>query len=72
MANAVRGHAAEFGIIAAKGIAQVEPLLAKMAEANVPHHGGQRVTFQTSVPARHDPREARKSHDLACFPSPAL
>jgi transposase len=27
--NAVRGHAAEFGIIAAKGIAQVEPLLDK-------------------------------------------
>src|SRR3954469_788860 len=36
LVNAVRGHAAEFGVIAAKGIAQVEPLLAKIAEADVP------------------------------------
>jgi len=34
--NAVRGHAAEFGVIAAKGIAQVDLLLAKIAEADVP------------------------------------
>jgi transposase len=34
--NAVRGHAAEFGIIAAKGIAQVEPLLRKIAESDMP------------------------------------
>src|SRR4051794_36956269 len=36
LANAVRGHAAEFGVIAAKGIAQVEPLLARIAEADMP------------------------------------
>jgi transposase len=36
LANAVRGHAAEFGVIVAKGIAQLEPLLAKIAEANLP------------------------------------
>ena len=30
--NAVRGHAAEFGVIAAKGTARVEPLLARIAE----------------------------------------
>ena len=36
LVNAVRGHAAEFGVIAAKGIAQVGPLLAKIAEADVP------------------------------------
>ena len=36
LANAVRGHAAEFGVIAARGIAQLEPLLAKIAEANLP------------------------------------
>lgn len=36
LVNAVRGHAAEFGVIAAKGIAQLEPLLAKIAEADVP------------------------------------
>src|ERR671928_1510434 len=36
LANAVRGHAAEFGVIAAKGIAQVEPLLARIAETDMP------------------------------------
>src|SRR4051794_12452724 len=36
LVNAVRGHAAEFGVIAAKGIAQVEPLLARIAEADMP------------------------------------
>ena len=36
LVNAVRGHVAEFGVIVAKGIAQVEPLLAKVAEADVP------------------------------------
>jgi transposase len=30
--NAVRGHAAEFGVIAAKGTARVEPLLARIAK----------------------------------------
>jgi len=36
LVNAVRGHAAEFGIIAAKGIAQVDPLLRKIAETDMP------------------------------------
>jgi transposase len=36
LVNAVRGHAAEFGIIAAKGIAQIEPLLKKIAETAMP------------------------------------
>ena len=36
LVNAVRGHAAEFGVIAAKGIAQVEPLLKKIAETDMP------------------------------------
>ncbi len=36
LVNAVRGHAAEFGIIAAKGIAQVEPLLKKVADSDMP------------------------------------
>jgi transposase len=36
LVNAVRGHAAEFGIIAAKGITQVEPLLDKIAETDMP------------------------------------
>jgi transposase len=36
LVNAVRGHAAEFGIFAAKGIAQIDPLLAKIAETDMP------------------------------------
>ena len=36
LVNAVRGHAAVFGVIAAKGIAQVEPLLAKVADTDMP------------------------------------
>lgn len=34
--NALRGHAAEFGVVAAKGIAQVEPLLEAIAAAGLP------------------------------------
>jgi transposase len=34
--NALRGHAAEFGIIAAKGISNVEALLKKIAETDSP------------------------------------
>ena len=33
---AVRGHAAEFGVIAAKGVAQVEPLLERVAGPDMP------------------------------------
>ena len=32
MANAIRGHAAEFGMVAAKGLCKIEPLLASIAE----------------------------------------
>jgi transposase len=35
LVNAVRGHAAEFGIIAAKGITQIEPLLNKIEGADM-------------------------------------
>ncbi len=42
LVNAVRGHAAEFGIIAAKGIAQVDPLLRKIAEADMPQAAGRK------------------------------
>src|SRR5262245_30101363 len=31
LTNAIRGYAAEFGLIAAKGLAQIEPLLARIA-----------------------------------------
>jgi len=36
LVNAVRGHAAEFGVIAAKGIAHIAPLLQKVAETAMP------------------------------------
>ncbi|MGI4800684.1 MAG: IS110 family transposase [Janthinobacterium lividum] len=36
LVNAMRGHAAEFGIIAARGIAQVGPLLDKIAGSEIP------------------------------------
>ncbi len=36
LVNAVHGHAAEFGVIAAKGIAQLDPLLRKIAETDMP------------------------------------
>lgn len=32
VSNAIRGHAAEFGLVAAKGLKHVEPLLARLAE----------------------------------------
>ncbi len=36
LANSVRGHAAEFGIIAAKGLIRIQSLLEKIAEADIP------------------------------------
>ena len=36
LVNSVRGHAAEFGIITAKGIARIQPLLEKIAETDMP------------------------------------
>jgi transposase len=36
LVNALRGHAAEFGIISAQGIAQVGPLLEKIAGSDMP------------------------------------
>ena len=32
LCNTIRGHAAEFGLIAAKGLDKIEPLLARIAE----------------------------------------
>jgi transposase len=32
LSNAIRGYAAEFGLVAAKGLARIEPLLARIAE----------------------------------------
>jgi transposase len=36
LVNAIRGHAAEFGVVAAKGVAHIAPLLQKVAETEMP------------------------------------
>jgi transposase len=36
LANTIRGHAAEFGLIAAKGLGKIEPLLARIATESLP------------------------------------
>ena len=37
LTNAIRGHAAEFGLVAAKGLDKIEPLLARIADdGNLP------------------------------------
>jgi transposase len=36
LSNTIRGYAAEFGLIAAKGLDKIEPLLARVAEAALP------------------------------------
>ncbi|MBE7247906.1 MAG: IS110 family transposase [Actinomycetospora chiangmaiensis] len=36
LANTIRGHAGEFGLVAAKGAAAIRPLLARLAEADIP------------------------------------
>lgn len=44
LVNALRGHAAEFGIISAKGIANAAPLLAKIAESELPEAAQKTLT----------------------------
>ena len=36
LTNTIRGYAAEFGLTAAKGLDKIEPLLARIAAAEVP------------------------------------
>ncbi len=67
LVNAVRGHAAEFGVVAAKGMAQVEPLLTKIAETDMPQaakdtlaHLGRVVTQLDAQLAEFDQRLARQ------------
>ncbi len=54
LVNAIRGHAAEFGVIAAKGIAQVEPLLTKVAEADMPQAAKETLAHLGRVVAQLD------------------
>lgn len=73
--NAVRGHAAEFGVIAAKGTARVEPLLARIAEddtlpaaarAMLAVLGGQIATLDAQIAALETQmRAAHKANPLS-------
>ena len=36
LSNAIRGHAAEFGLVAAKGLCRIEPLLMRIADEELP------------------------------------
>ena len=46
LVNGLRGHAAEFGVVAAKGIRHVEPLLAEIAnDASIPAVGKEMFTI---------------------------
>ncbi len=69
LVNALRGHAAEFGVIAAKGIAKVEPLLEAVAQdaavppparemlallgAQIAHHDEEIASLDTRLKAQH-------------------
>ena len=65
LVNAVRGHAAEFGIIAAKGIAQVDPLLRKIAETDMPQAAQETLAQLGRVIAQFDAQLAEINQRLA-------
>jgi transposase len=53
LANAIRGHAAEFGLVAAKGLDKIEPLLVRIArEPGVPELAKQLFAAQSEEYAR--------------------
>jgi transposase len=75
--NALRGHAAEFGVIAAKGTAQVAGLMARVVtpEAQVPQAAQQMLTILARQVAHLDEqiagldaqlRQALKTDEAAC------
>ncbi len=65
LVNAVRGHAAEFGVIAAKGIAQIDPLLAKIADADMPQAAKDTLAHLGRVIAQLDAQLAELDQRLA-------
>jgi transposase len=65
LVNAMRGHAAEFGVIAAKGIAQVEPLLAKIADTAMPQAAKETLAHLGRVVAQLDAQLAEFDQRLA-------
>ncbi len=65
LVNAVRGHAAEFGVIAAKGIAKVEPLLTKVADTDMPQAAKETLAHLSRVVAQLDTQLAELDQRLA-------
>jgi transposase len=65
LVNAIRGHAAEFGVIAAKGIAQVEPLLTKVVETEMPQAAKETLAHLGRVTAQLDAQLAELDQRLA-------
>jgi transposase len=65
LVNAVRGHAAEFGVIAAKGIAQVEPLLKRVAASDMPQAAKETLAQLGRVIAQLDAQLAEIGQRLA-------
>ena len=66
LVNAVRGHAAEFGVIAAKGTGQVEPLLERVADdPAVPEPAGAMFAVLGGQIAELSVRLAALDRDLA-------
>ena len=65
LVNAVRGHAAEFGVIAAKGIAHIAPLLQKVAETAMPQAAKETLAQLGRVVAQLDAQLAEVDQRLA-------
>jgi transposase len=65
LVNAVRGHAAEFGIIAAKGMAHVEPLLSKIVASDVPQAAKETLAQLGRCIAQPDAQLAEVNQRLA-------
>jgi transposase len=80
LANAMRGHAAEFGLIAAKGLAQIGPLLARIqADETLPAlaremfalQGEKYAKLDAKVDAIEDKLKAwDRSSALSCWRAP--
>ncbi|HJS87616.1 MAG TPA: IS110 family transposase [Acetobacteraceae bacterium] len=66
LVNAIRGHAAEFGVIAAKGITQIEPLLSKVAaDTDMPQAAKDTLAHLGRVVAQLDAQLAEIDRRLA-------
>jgi transposase len=68
IANAIRGYAAEFGLVAAKGLARIEELLARIAaDAAVPELARELFALQTKIYRYVDARIAALDDQLMAW-----